>query len=148
MVSIWCQHCNKSQLLILILQFSVTNVCRRTTKTLSKPSGLPSYPPFNQPSFHSNFIYQTTTRTVCVLCTSLGIVACTRSDLAASTLLGTHGLTLQIHSSTGAARGSRLIASLNLGCHHHESLLYIGGILGRSLNELNAQRISKLLHNN
>lgn len=44
---------------------------------------------------------------------------------------------------TGCGPGAH--AFLDLSCHGHESLLYIGGVLGTSLQEGNGQRVSKFL---
>lgn len=72
----------------------------------------------------------------CYLCGTL---------LTAASWLATHTLALEVHPSPGCAGRLRLITCLDLRCHHHERLFYIGRVLGRRLDELNTQRICKLL---
>lgn len=68
-----------------------------------------------------------------------------KSILTASSRLGSDSLARQVDTSTGATRRLGLVALLDLGRHGHEGLLDVSRTLGGSLNECNAEGISKLL---
>jgi len=68
-----------------------------------------------------------------------------RSCLAATAGLGANGLARQVDTRGSTARRLGFVALLDLRRHGHEGLLYVGGALGRGLNECNAQGVGKLL---
>lgn len=58
--------------------------------------------------------------------------------LAASSWFTPYGLTLEINTCCSPTSWLGFVAQFNLRCHHHESLLHVGGVLGWCLDELNA----------
>lgn len=54
-------------------------------------------------------------------------------------------LALQVNVGRVVSLRHRLVTHLNLGCHHHESLLYVSRVFGGCLNKFNTQGIGKFL---
>ena len=66
-------------------------------------------------------------------------------ELTATSRFRTHRVAFKRDWATGRTCWLRLVARFDLRCHHHESLLNIGGVLRWSLYKLNFEWLSKFL---